>query len=216
MAKKVIQMYDKYKSTTKIYPKVIKECFQEDAQEYIEGQVKANPTLAGTEAGLTGLEVGGTKYKVEQPINVVANPTLAGTEADLEGIEIGDTKYKIGGGKQLYQHNITAFDASNSNRLIVKIINDSNTPFTFSSLVSFLKTNGFIRTTVSPYYQQNTYQASGQWFNDSNKWCVITEINYSDDTHIYVYGLKTGENGTYNDSRSASHYGTFNDIVIAL
>ena len=107
MAKKVIQMYDKYKSTTKIYPKVIKECFQEDAQEYIEGQVVANPELAGTEGSLTSLEVGGTKYKVEQPINVEANPTLAGTEADLTGIQIGETKYKVGGGSQLYQHNIT-------------------------------------------------------------------------------------------------------------
>lgn len=59
-------------------------------------KVEANPTLAGTEAALTGLEVGDTKYKVEQPINVVANPTLAGTEAALEGLQVGDTKYKAG------------------------------------------------------------------------------------------------------------------------
>ena len=32
--------------------------------------VVANPTLAGTEAALTGIEVGDTKYKVEQPIPV--------------------------------------------------------------------------------------------------------------------------------------------------
>lgn len=30
----------------------------------LDNQVKANPTLAGTESDLTGLEVGGTKYKV--------------------------------------------------------------------------------------------------------------------------------------------------------
>ena len=58
-------------------------------------KVTANPTLAGTEAALTGLEVGDTKYKVEQPINVVANPTLAGTEAALEGLQVGNTKYKV-------------------------------------------------------------------------------------------------------------------------
>ena len=57
--------------------------------------VVANPTLAGTEADLTGLQVGSTKYKVEQPINVVANPTLAGTESQLTGLEVGTTKYKI-------------------------------------------------------------------------------------------------------------------------
>ena len=37
---------------------------------------------------------------------VEANPTLEGTESDLEGIEIDGTKYKVGGGSQLYQHNI--------------------------------------------------------------------------------------------------------------
>ena len=141
MAKKVIQMYDKYKSTTKIYPKVIKECFQDDAKEYIEGQVKANPTLAGTEASLTGLEVGGTKYKVEQPINVVANPTLAGTEADLESIEIGETKYKIGGGgKQLYQHNFYIISAVV--RLTAKITTDSSTQMTANDLANYLYSNG--------------------------------------------------------------------------
>ena len=60
--------------------------------------VVANPTLAGTENNLTGIQVGSTKYKVEQPINVVANPTLAGTESDLTGLQVGNTKYKIPNG----------------------------------------------------------------------------------------------------------------------
>ena len=58
-------------------------------------EVVANPTLAGTESALTGLQVGKTKYKVEQPINVVANPVLAGTESALTGLEVGDTKYAV-------------------------------------------------------------------------------------------------------------------------
>lgn len=61
----------------------------------VYSQVAANPTLAGTEADLTGLEVDGTKYAVPQPTNVVANPTLAGTEAALAGLEVGNTKYKV-------------------------------------------------------------------------------------------------------------------------
>jgi len=60
--------------------------------------VVANPVLAGTEASLTGVEVDGTKYKVEQPTTVVANPTLVGTEADLTGLQVGSTKYKIPSG----------------------------------------------------------------------------------------------------------------------
>lgn len=58
-------------------------------------EVVANPTLAGTEDPLTGLEVDGTKYKIEQPIDVAANPTLAGTEDPLTGIEVDGTKYKV-------------------------------------------------------------------------------------------------------------------------
>ena len=58
-------------------------------------EVVANPTLAGTEDDLSGLQVGDTKYKVA---TVGANPTLAGTEAELEGLEIDGTKYKVGGG----------------------------------------------------------------------------------------------------------------------
>ena len=57
--------------------------------------VVANPTLAGTESNLTGLEVQGVKYKVEVPSGVEANPTLVGTEAALTGLEVDGTKYKV-------------------------------------------------------------------------------------------------------------------------
>ena len=57
--------------------------------------VKPNPVLAGTETSLTGLEIDGVKYKVDQPINVAANPTLAGTENELSGLQVGSTKYKV-------------------------------------------------------------------------------------------------------------------------
>ena len=88
MAKKVVQLYDKYKSTTKVFPKIIDECFEESAINKIK-------TLAQGEV-----------------IDVEANPELAGTEAELGSIQIGDTKYKVGGGKQLYQHNITLLYAT--------------------------------------------------------------------------------------------------------
>lgn len=58
-------------------------------------EVVANPTLAGTEAALTGLEVDGTKYKVNQPIVVEGNPSGAGGGSALTGLKIGDTVYKV-------------------------------------------------------------------------------------------------------------------------
>ena len=69
--------------------------------------VVANPTLAGTEDVLTGLQVGETKYKVENGTEVVANPTLAGTEDALTGLQVGETKYKIESGTVKYLHIIS-------------------------------------------------------------------------------------------------------------
>lgn len=112
MAKRVIQLYDKYKSTTKVYPLIVGESITPDAKDkiddIIEDNIVANPTPAGGETTLAYLEIGGTKYAIPVPTTVVANPTLAGTEADLGSIQIGETKYKIGGGKQLYRHCIVA------------------------------------------------------------------------------------------------------------
>ena len=61
-------------------------------------EVEANPTLSGSEADLTAIKVGGTKYKVPQGstgTEVEANPTLSGSEADLTAIKVGGTKYKV-------------------------------------------------------------------------------------------------------------------------
>lgn len=63
--------------------------------------VEANPTLAGTEADLTGLSVNGTKYKVPSGGSgsgtVVANPSTNATE-ELSTIRIDGTTYSIGTG----------------------------------------------------------------------------------------------------------------------
>ena len=72
---------------------------------HVDTSVVANPTLAGTEDELSGLEINGTKYKVSGE-NVVANPTLAGTEAELNGLEVGSTKYKVRKGTTIYKHTL--------------------------------------------------------------------------------------------------------------
>lgn len=186
MAKRVIQMYDKYKSTTKTYPKIIKECLQDDVLDLIEGQVEANPTLAGTEASLTGLQIGDTKYAVPQGTTVVANPTLAGTEADLEGLQVGDTKYKVGGGKQLYQHNIRvkALHVHSGSYYYlstgITIINDSNVSIdTFEKLYSYLTSKGYtsinsILTSVNGrFIVGQEYYLNGIYANGNNQIVVL-------------------------------------------
>lgn len=85
--------------------------------------VTANPTLAGTEPLLTGLQIGDDKYKAPDqtkiytsvagtepefkglqvgeglvykvPAGAVANPNLFGTEPLLDGLQIGNDKYKV-------------------------------------------------------------------------------------------------------------------------
>lgn len=57
--------------------------------------VVANPTLAGSESNLTGIEIDSTKYKIPQGTSVITNPTLVGTEASLTGLQVGNTKYKV-------------------------------------------------------------------------------------------------------------------------
>lgn len=68
-----------------------------------------NPTLAGTEANATGIEVDGTKYKISE---VKANPTLAGTEENLTGVEVDGTKYKVPETKKLYYHLVGLNDST--------------------------------------------------------------------------------------------------------
>ena len=62
--------------------------------------VTANPTLAGTEANLEGLQIGNTKFKVPtggggSGTEVIANPTLSGEETELTGLQVGNAKFKV-------------------------------------------------------------------------------------------------------------------------
>ena len=108
MARRVFQMRDKHLSTTNLYPKQIEQSLpegvvpvepepetyeptgEEPVAQYItiDGTVYkvggtdviANPTLAGTEVYLTGLQVGDTKYKV--PSGSFTQEQADWTEAD--------------------------------------------------------------------------------------------------------------------------------------
>lgn len=79
----------------------------------LEQEVIANPTLDGTEDNLTGLQVDGTKYKVES-----------------------------GGGGHLYRHLCQCKIGTNS-QICFEILNNDNAAFsTFQSCATYLKNNG--------------------------------------------------------------------------
>ena len=65
--------------------------------------VEANPTLAGTETELSGLQVGSTKYSVPKGTIVEGNPEIpeGTTPTDLSDIKIGDTYYSIPEGTEV-------------------------------------------------------------------------------------------------------------------
>ena len=216
MAREIIQMYDKYHSTKKVYPKVVEECLPEDIATKIENSTKvtANPTLAGTEAELTGLEVGDTKYKVPTPTTVVANPELAGTESDLEGLQVGETKYKIGGGKQLYQHNITINHTDGGlGSISLQIINDSDTAFTLSSLYNYIQTN------FSNNSNKSGLSCNGIFNYGNTTYLCVSIFYYTTMSSIYINGVQIDGNwgNIYPVGFSlASTQASLQDVVLTL
>lgn len=127
MAKRDITLRDKYKSTTALYPKINAKSFTTSAIEKVASiadaeiedkvnEVVANPTLAGTEADLTGIQIGETKYKV---------PSGGG------------------GGTTRYLHNIKIQQANMGSVITCQVITNSNTAFTKNSFMNFLDDNGF-------------------------------------------------------------------------
>ena len=156
MAREIIQMYDKYHSTKKVYPKVVEECLPEDYQ--------------------------GLPEEVEEKSTVVANPELAGTEDSLEGIEIDGTKYKAGGGKTLYQHNIKINLSSFKGTMT--IISQSNEEInTGLKLFNFLKRTSFSTAYMFSGYHynsasdiRNAYSISAE--NDNHIWWLTSKGTY--------------------------------------
>lgn len=81
-----------------------------DEQEIIDvinDQIKVNPTLAGTEPNLTGLQMGDDKYANPEGTIVVANPTVSQDDATLTSLKIDDTNYKL---PQLYEIKVSFGD----------------------------------------------------------------------------------------------------------
>ena len=99
-------------------------------------EVVANPTLAGDEAELTGLQVGDTKYAMPQG----------------------------GGGSQLYAHNImiTGGDNTTGNNFsgVVYLISQDSEAITASNLITKLIAAGYDSTTKRAIFTGSVYLAS--------------------------------------------------------
>lgn len=196
MAKRIVQLYDKYKSTTKVYPLIVGECITPDAKDkiddIIEDNIIANPTPAGGETTLAYLEIGGTKYAIPVPTTVIANPTLAGTEADLGSIQIGDTKYKIGGGKQLYQYEISFRNVDSQILFNINFILADNLT-SINDFKDWLTTNNHTSTS-------NLFYISGGHFKGSVAYAL-----YLDNTTIKIgYCTSGGYTITYGNLDSSA------------
>ena len=174
-------------------------------------QVVANPTLAGTEADLTGLQVGETKYAVPQGTPVVANPTLAGTEADLTGLQVGDTKYAVpqgGGSSDIYLHSVQiGYPASPPSSgmaysIFLYILKSDTTAMnSISTLFDYLDTLVVgTSTTVYPIY-------SGWCFNlaattDSSRPLEGTYYNKTNGTLVMYYKNDSGSTMNFSVTRT--------------
>lgn len=102
--------------------------------------VEANPTLAGNEDTLEGLEVDGVKYAVG------------------------------GGGKQLYQHNINIQLWNTDYGWIgLKIIDSDNSSFTYAKLKQWLENNGFSRVGHSSAMRDKGFSVVGYELDSTKK-----------------------------------------------
>lgn len=119
----------------------ISETIDAIADDYTGGSggttVVANPTLAGTETNLTGLEVDGTKYAVPQ-----------------------------GGGTTLYRHSITIQWTEENNNCILffKLLLSTNTQLTLSNINNYIDNDPMINVSYSvnpPSHQPGGYNMTG-------------------------------------------------------
>lgn len=187
MAREIIQMYDKYHSTKKVYPKVIEECLPEDYQ--------------------------GLPEAIEDIPTVVANPELAGTEGDLESLQVGDTKYKIGGGKQLYLHTVYVSRTNGDYTACegwLSIITDNNTPFTYATLVQYLETKNF---TGNVNYPMCGYFNAGA--NIESIFGVSIDSSHKLYIQCVKVNASTGT-GTERHTLNSSYYGVSDGRIISL
>ena len=97
------------KLTDKFFNRVIEgdlELSSSDKSNNGITKVVANPTLAGTEAGLEGLEVSGTKYSVKKGAVAGVEGAPSGTLATVLGLDSNGklAKGSVSGGTQLYKH----------------------------------------------------------------------------------------------------------------
>ena len=128
-------------------------------------KVEANPTLAGTESNLTGIEIDGTKYAIP-----------------------------AGGGKQLYEHNVKIsqrFQMSGNwdetIDIFLKIINDSNSEInTYQKIENFLKDNNFRWNTDYSWSYCYPYEANGSVYD------AIADKEYSIRGIYALYNVNSG------------------------
>ena len=157
--------------------------------EHTSLSVVANPTLAGTEADLTGLEVNGTKYKV--PAKVSANPSPAGS-TELTGLQIGSDKYKISGGTKLYKHTIS-FSGGNT-MLCIASTNSTVFQNIIDNLIKIIRVSGSTLGDIIDIYGYNSFPSSSKatekyYDSEAQKTFVVfnsnvnfTDLTISDDT----------------------------------
>ena len=165
-------------------------------QEEVGGgtTVIANPTLAGTEADLTGLQVGETKYKVSQ----------GGGGSDVH----------------LYQHNITIDHYDNEQQIgylaNFKIFNSNPTTLTLQNVIDYLVDNGFDGI-KDDWNSVKMYEVSGTYGDYSG----TEEYSNIDGVH-YKLDAGTNENVLVLNAKFADievdveNPRVFNDIVIQI
>lgn len=138
------------------------------------------------------------------------------TSITVKSKETGEpTVLTVGGGKTLYQHNIViARKNDNYSRVSIMIPNDDPTEFTYSLLLNWLYTKGFIYKDQNAGRKNNPYLASGGWTYDGSSYYAVSGVMYNDYTNeIAIRGC--GSSGLTGSNASSTN-ATYEDTVIPL
>lgn len=135
------------------------------------------------------------KKKYPEAVDIVeANPTLEGGEGSLESVLINGVKYAVGGGSSATVRHSLTLSMQELGSCVFLIENNDSTPFTKSSLNTWLENHGYID---SGAYMPVVMTSIGSW-----GYCILgitKPTGYSSSINasvVFIDNSKLAFNGT--------------------
>lgn len=169
------------------------------------GFSQANFNRTAVIGDATTLIINCSSNNLQYMTNVIVQ-SADSSNARLHIVAVSQLTGAQGAGSQLYLHNINLARNDGTSEGYIKIINNSSIPYSFDTLIDYLKAN-FLGST-------NGMSCSG-WAIDSSTACSVCSA-YAQNEQNFVYLRYQRNNGIPSFSAINSSNGTISDNVITL